>query len=39
MNVFLPCAYAMDRFLPAFQALIQEGDAVEGAMARLPADD
>ena len=35
MNVFLPCAYALDRFLPALEALIIEGASVEGALARL----
>lgn len=38
MNVLLPCAYGLDRFLPAFDALVMDGESVQGAIARLGSD-
>ena len=34
LNVLLPCPYAMDRFLPALEALLQQGESVVSSLAR-----
>lgn len=35
LNVLMPCAFTMDRFLPGLEALIQGGESVQGAIALL----
>ena len=35
LNVLLTCPYAMDRFLPALRALLQQGESMVSSLARV----